>query len=172
MLCVRSCQLKGVAWINAQKGPASKCCGGCSFLRTACVFDHGHACSDVRQPAVLANQSAAISGFALPCQPLHVTAQSCLMINSNVTNGSVPAGELEKAATPPPPPPPPPTPAAEFSWGGPRHAQSAQSLTSLRDIQSQEAAVTHKPGMYSTSVSAINMSFNNSHCTIKCSETS
>ncbi|KAL0052945.1 hypothetical protein WJX82_010178 [Trebouxia sp. C0006] len=55
------------------------------------------------------------------------------------------SGELEKAATPPPPPPPPPTPAAEFSWGAPRHAQSAQNLTSLRDIQTQEAAVTHKP---------------------------
>ncbi|KAL0037443.1 hypothetical protein WJX79_008419 [Trebouxia sp. C0005] len=54
------------------------------------------------------------------------------------------SGELEKAATPPPPPPPPPTPAADFSWGAPKHAQSAQSLTSLRDIQTQEAAVTHK----------------------------
>ena len=51
-------------------------------------------------------------------------------------------GHLEKASTPPPPPPPAPTPAAEFSWGGPRLTQSAQSLTSLRDIQNQEAAFT------------------------------
>ena len=89
------------------------------------------------------------------------------MDNSVVTNGSLPAGELEKAATPPPPPPPPPTPAAEFSWGAPRHAQSAQNLTSLRDIQTQEAAVTHKPGMHSASVSDINMLFSNSSLALK-----
>ena len=94
------------------------------------------------------------------------------MINSSVTKGSLPAGELEKAATPPPPPPPPPTPAAEFSWGAPRHALSAQNLTSLRDIQTQKAAVTHKPGMYSNSISDTNESLSNSHCIINCFETS
>ncbi len=92
------------------------------------------------------------------------------MINGSVVHRSLPAGELEKAATPPPPPPPPPTPAAEFSWGAPRHAQSAQNLTSLRDIQTQEAAVTHKPGMNSALVSDINMSLGNSDCSTICFE--
>ena len=55
-------------------------------------------------------------------------------------------GELEKA-TPAAPPPPAPTTAADFSWGGARTSQSGPALTSLRDIQSQEAAVTLRPGM-------------------------
>ena len=58
----------------------------------------------------------------------------------------VDVGELEKAATPPPPPPPPPTPAVDFSWGGARSAHPAAALASLRDIQSQEAAVTQRSG--------------------------
>lgn len=61
---------------------------------------------------------------------------------------AVAVGELEKAATPPPPPPPTPTPPADFSWGGTRSGQPATGLTSLRKIQSQEAAITQRPGVH------------------------
>ena len=81
-----------------------------------------------------------------------------LLLTSNIVmsglaaldNSATTAGELEKAATPPPLPPPPPTPAADFSWGASRPAQSAHSLASLRDIQSQEAAASPWQGIHLT----------------------
>lgn len=87
-------------------------------------------------------------------QPL--TARGC---NSTDTMAAyhahgVAVGELEKAATPAPPPPPAPIPAADFSWGGVRSVPPAAGLTSLRDIQSQEAAITQRPGAHATCLAA------------------
>lgn len=53
----------------------------------------------------------------------------------------------------------PPPPAADFSWGGARTSQPGAALTSLRDIQSQEAAVAQRPGITAADLPMLGLVF-------------